>query len=55
VNVIGYDPEVDQPVPGQKTLLTTRTNVDQFLFPDAPILFSVGLDGADFCVVKQSP
>jgi hypothetical protein len=55
VEVISYDPEIDQPIPGQKTLLTTRTNVDLFVFPDAPALIRVGLHGADFCVVKQNP
>jgi hypothetical protein len=54
VKVISYDPQIDQPVPGQKTLLTTRTNVDLSLFPDATALFSVGLPGADFCIVKQN-
>lgn len=54
VNVLSYDPQVDHPIPGQKTLLTTRTNVDLTLFPDATILYSVGLHGADFCIVKQN-
>lgn len=54
INILSYDPQVDQPVSGQKALLTTRTNVDLTVFPDAVTLFNVGLRGADFCIVKQN-
>jgi hypothetical protein len=54
IRVLSFDPEVDMPFPGQKTLLTTRANLDLSIFSDAPILLNVGLNGADFCVVKQN-
>jgi hypothetical protein len=45
--------ENDLTEPGDILLLTTRRNLDQKVHPNDPILFSIGIDGAVFCVVKQ--
>jgi len=51
----GFEPEDDQTFSGSLLLLSTRTNADQKVHFEAPILYSVGRDGAIFCVVKQIP
>ncbi len=51
----GFEPEDDQTFSGSLLLLSTRTNADQKIHLEAPILYSVGRDGAVFCVVKQIP
>ena len=50
-----YDPDDDQTFPGSLLLLTTRANVDQAHYPQAPEILSVGRDGAVFCLVRQIP
>ncbi len=55
LTILRYDPDDDQTFPGSYLLLTTRSNVDLSLHPEAPELFSVGLGGAKFCLVKSIP
>jgi hypothetical protein len=50
-----FDPDDDQTFSGSLLLLSSRTNVDQKVHLEAPILYSVGRDGAVFCVVKKIP
>lgn len=52
IQIEDFDP--DAPVePGTLLLATTRTNLDQDYFPEAPILDQVEKDGAVLCVVRQ--
>jgi hypothetical protein len=55
ITIERFDPDDDRAFPGSLLLLTTRANVDQSLYPDAPELFSVGRDGAVFCLVREIP
>lgn len=55
LTVLRFDPDDDQTFPGSMLLLSSRTNVDQKVHPEAPILYQVGRDGAVFCVVKRIP
>lgn len=44
------------PLPaGSLVLQTTRTNGDQIVLPDLPVIYQVERQGAVFCVVKQVP
>jgi hypothetical protein len=52
VHVRPLDLETETPPPGTFLLLTTRENSDLGIYPDDPILFSVGRDGAVFCILK---
>ncbi len=52
VHVRPLDLETDPPPAGAFLLLTTRENSDLDIYPDEPTLFSVGRDGADFCILK---
>jgi hypothetical protein len=50
-----FEPEDDRTTAGSLILLTTRSNVDEKVHPDDPVVLSVGRLGATFCVVKQVP
>ena len=52
VKVEGFEPDAAIE-PGSLLLSTTRTNVDQTYYPEAPILFQVEKDGAVLCIVRQ--
>lgn len=53
VEVRPYKPAADVMVAGDYLLLTTRTNRDLTSRPEAPILWTVGRGGAQYCVMKQ--
>jgi len=50
-----FDPDDDQTFSGSLLLLSSRTNVDEKVHLEAPAVFTVGRDGAVFCVIKQIP
>jgi hypothetical protein len=53
VEVRPYKPTEDVMQPGDYLLLTTRTNRDLTSRPEAPALWTVGREGALYCVMKQ--
>ena len=40
---------------GEYLLINTRTNEDEKILRDAPVVFEIGRQGAVFCVIKQIP
>ena len=40
---------------GEYLLINTRTNEDEKILKDAPVVFEIGRQGAVFCVIKQIP
>lgn len=55
IMVMRFDDENDTTTSGDLLLFTTRANNDLQFYPDAPELYSIGRDGAKFCVIKQRP
>ena len=55
LTILPFDMEDDQTFPGSLLLLSSRTNVDEKVHLEAPAMFTVGRDGAVFCVIKQIP
>jgi hypothetical protein len=55
VQVLDERGALSQIQPGDLILVNTRTNEDRQDFHDAPVLLSVGRDGATFCVIKKVP
>jgi len=55
VRTITYMDAVPSLPSGTLAVLTTRTNGDQLMLPDARIIQQIGRDGAVFCVIKEIP
>lgn len=55
LSIIEYREEFISARQGDLLLINTRTNEDESVIKDAPILSSIGREGAIFCVVKQVP
>jgi hypothetical protein len=54
LQIVSYDKDIDILSPGDWLLLTTRTNTDSSdLFPNAPVILSVGRFKTPFCVVLE--
>ena len=55
LTILPFDMDDDQTFPGSLLLLSSRTNVDEKVHLEAPTVFTIGRDGAVFCVIKQIP
>ncbi|HEU4759226.1 MAG TPA: glycosyltransferase family 39 protein, partial [Dehalococcoidia bacterium] len=53
VHVEPFEPEADATFPGSLLLLTTRTNIDQAVHAQDPIVYQVEKDGAVLCVLRR--
>jgi hypothetical protein len=55
ISIFDYRTDFKSAQPGDYLLVNSRTNEDEKILKDAPILFEVGREGAVFCVLKQVP
>jgi hypothetical protein len=55
LEVLRFEPDDDQTQSGDYLLLTTRANVDQLYYPQAPVRYQVEKDGAVLCLIKEIP
>lgn len=55
ISVLDYRRDFQSIRSGDYLLVNTRTNEDEKIFRDAPVIFEIGRQGAVFCVVKQIP
>lgn len=55
ISVLDYRTDFKSAQTGDFLLVNSRTNEDEKILKDAPILLEIGREGAVFCVIKQIP
>lgn len=55
ITVLDFRTDLKTANPGDYLLVNSRTNEDEQIMKDAPVLLEVGRSGATFCVIKKIP